>query len=80
MLFLYHSGPSVCSIKVRLVLAEKNLAWDGKILNLQRGDQFQPDYRKINPNAVVPTLIHNEHLSSPPSLSNISMMHLLVLR
>jgi hypothetical protein len=43
MLFLYHAGPSVCSIKVRLTLAEKDLAWDGKILNLQRGDQFQPD-------------------------------------
>jgi glutathione S-transferase len=59
MLFLYHAGPSVCSIKVRLVLAEKDLSWDGKILNLQRGDQFHPDYRKINPNAVVPTLIHD---------------------
>ncbi len=59
MLFLYHAGPSVCSIKVRLTLAEKHLAWEGKILNLQRGDQFQADYRKINPNAVVPTLIHN---------------------
>ena len=59
MLFLYHAAPSVCSIKVRVTLAEKDLAWDGKILNLQRGDQFQPDYRKINPNAVVPTLIHD---------------------
>lgn len=61
MLFLYHAGPSVCSIKVRLTLAAKDLDWDGKILNLQRGDQFQPDYRKVNPNAVVPTLIHDEH-------------------
>src|SRR5260370_37414990 len=60
MLFLYHAGPSVCSIKVRLTLAEKDLTLDGKILNLQHGDQFQPDYRKINPNAVVPTLIHDE--------------------
>jgi glutathione S-transferase len=59
MLFLYHAAPSVCSIKVRVTLAEKDLAWDGKILDLQRGDQFQPDYRKINPNAVVPTLIHD---------------------
>jgi glutathione S-transferase len=59
MLFLYHAGPSVCSIKVRLTLAEKDLTWDGKILDLQRGDQFEPDYRKINSNAVVPTLIHD---------------------
>src|ERR1043166_3291335 len=60
MLILYHSGPSVCSIKVRLTLAEKELAWEGNALDLQRGDQFQPDYLKINPNAVVPTLIHDQ--------------------
>jgi glutathione S-transferase len=59
MLFLYHAGPSVCAIKVRLVLNEKSLPWDGKLLNLQRGDQFQPEYLKLNPNAVVPTLVHD---------------------
>jgi glutathione S-transferase len=57
MLLLYHSRASVASIKVRLVLSEKGLPWQGKILNLHRGDQFQPEYRKINPNAVVPTLV-----------------------
>ncbi len=53
---LYHNVISTCSQKVRLVLAEKNLAFDSELLDLQRGDQFAPDYLKLNPNAVVPTL------------------------
>jgi len=44
---------------VRIVLQEKGLPWDGKILDLLRGDQFQPEYRKLNPKAVVPTLVHD---------------------
>ncbi len=59
MLFLYHGTTSTCSLKVRLALSEKALAWDGEILNLQRGDQNEPDYVKLNPNHVVPTLVHD---------------------
>ena len=59
MLYLYHGTTSVCAIKARLILAEKNLAWDGEVLDLHRGDQHRPDYRKLNPNAVVPTLVHD---------------------
>ena len=53
---LYHAGVSSCSQKVRMVLAEKSLDWDSVVLDLQRGDQFAPDYVALNPNAVVPTL------------------------
>jgi glutathione S-transferase len=59
MLQLYHAGPSVCAIKVRLVLDEKALPWESKLLNVHRGEQFTPEYRKLNPNAVVPTLVHD---------------------
>jgi glutathione S-transferase len=59
MLRLYHGATSVCAAKVRLVLAEKDLAWESELLDLQRGDQHRPDYRKLNPNAVVPTLVHD---------------------
>src|SRR6266540_7560545 len=58
MLTLYHGRTSVCSIKARLALAEKAVDWDGRLLTL-RGDQFDPDYMKLNPNAVVPTLVHD---------------------
>lgn len=59
MLKLYHGTTSVCAIKVRLVLAEKGLDWDGELLNLQRGDQHRPEYLSLNPNGVVPTLVHD---------------------
>jgi glutathione S-transferase len=59
MLYLYHGTTSVCSVKARLALDEKSLAWDGEILDLQRGDQHRPDYVKLNPNHVVPTLVHD---------------------
>ena len=29
------------------------------MLWLQRGDQYRPEYLKLNPNAVVPTLVHD---------------------
>lgn len=57
MLRLYHGATSVCAIKARLTLAEKGLPWDGVLLDLRRGDQYEPGYRKLNPNAVVPTLV-----------------------
>ena len=56
MLTLYHGRTSVCAIKARIALAEKNLECQGKLLTL-RGDQFDPQYMKLNPNAVVPTLV-----------------------
>jgi glutathione S-transferase len=59
MLYLYHGSTSVCAVKARLTLAEKNLAWDGEVLDLHRGDQHRPEYRKLNPNEVVPTLVHD---------------------
>jgi glutathione S-transferase len=55
---LYHGRTSVCSIKARLALAEKGVNFDSKLLTL-RGDQFDPDYINLNPNAVVPTLLHD---------------------
>jgi glutathione S-transferase len=57
MLKLYHGSTSVCSQKVRVGLAELGLDYDSVVLDLQKGDQFAPDYRKLNPSAVVPTLV-----------------------
>jgi len=57
MLELYHSVNSVCAQKVRVALAEKGLEYESHLMTL-RGDQFDPQYMKLNPNAVVPTLVH----------------------
>jgi len=59
MLYLYQGSTSVCSVKVRLALAEKDIAYEGEVLDLQRGDQHRPGYAKLNPNEVVPTLVHD---------------------
>jgi len=58
VLELYHSVNSVCAQKVRVVLAEKGLEYREHLMTL-RGDQFDDAYMKLNPNAVVPTLIHD---------------------
>jgi glutathione S-transferase len=58
MLELYHSINSVCAQKVRIALNEKGQEAKDHIMTL-RGDQYEPAYLKINPNGVVPTLIHD---------------------
>jgi glutathione S-transferase len=58
-LTLYHNNMSTCSQKVRLALAETGVNdWDSVELDLRAGDQFDPDYAELNPNNVVPTLVH----------------------
>ena len=59
MIELYHHGSSVCAAKVRLTLAEKGVEWKGHYVDILKGDQFSPDYIKLNPKAVVPTLVHD---------------------
>jgi glutathione S-transferase len=54
---LYHNDMSVCAQKARFALAEKKLKWEGHHLNLRAADQQKPEYVKLNPNAVVPTLV-----------------------
>jgi glutathione S-transferase len=54
---LYHNNMSVCAQKVRVVLAEKNLKPVEHHLNLRAGESHTPDYLKLNPKGVVPTLV-----------------------
>jgi glutathione S-transferase len=60
MFTLYHHGSSVCAAKVRFAMAEKGIEWDGVYIDILNGDQFKPEYLKINPKAVVPTLVHDD--------------------
>ena len=41
-------------------MAEKGLEWKGVYIDILNGDQFKPEYIKINPKAVVPTLLHDD--------------------
>lgn len=62
MLELYHHGTSVCAAKPRIVFAEKGLDWTGHYVDILKGEQFAPDYVKLNPKHVVPTLVHDGHV------------------
>jgi glutathione S-transferase len=67
MLELYHNINSVCAQKIRIALIEKGLEAKEHLLTL-RGDQLDPAYLKINPNGVVPTLVHDGHVITESSV------------
>ncbi|HEX2257381.1 MAG TPA: glutathione S-transferase N-terminal domain-containing protein [Afifellaceae bacterium] len=56
---LYNAPQSTCSQRVRFVLNAKGLAFEERRLDLFGGDQLKPDYLKLNPNGVVPTLVYD---------------------
>jgi glutathione S-transferase len=60
MLTLYHNDMSLCAQKVRICLAEKGLDWESHHLALRSAEHQQPWYLKLNPRAVVPTLVHDD--------------------
>jgi len=57
-LVLFHAAHSTCSQKVRLCLAEKGLAYRSRVLEIRRNEHLSAEYLAINPNGVVPTLVH----------------------
>ena len=56
---LYNAPQSTCSQRVRFVFNAKKIPFDEVKLNLLEGDQLKPNYLKLNPNGVVPTLDHD---------------------
>jgi len=56
---LYNAPQSTCSQRVRFVFNGKKIPFDEVKLNLLEGDQLKPEYLKLNPNGVVPTLDHD---------------------
>jgi len=68
MIALYHFGFSTCSQKVRLVLAEKGLEFESHEVDLMTGQQHDPEYVKLNPHHVVPTLVHEGRVLVESSL------------
>ena len=59
MLKLYGYYRSSAAYRVRIVLNLKGLAYEQVFVHLRRGggEQFRPDYVKLNPQALVPTLV-----------------------
>lgn len=59
MLELYHNDMSVCAQKVRHLLHEKGLEWTSHHMSLRHKEHTDPAYLALNPNGVVPTLVHD---------------------
>lgn len=70
MLEFYYSIESTCGQKVRLILAEKSFEWRERLLNLRKGEEFAPDYLRLNPKGVVPTLVHDGQVIHEPTVIN----------
>ena len=69
-LALYNAPGSTCSQKVRLVLAEKGLVWPDCRVNLQANEHLTDWYLALNPNGVVPTLVHDGRIVIDSSVIN----------
>jgi len=59
MLVLHHAWRSSASRRVRLCLEEKGLAYESHPIDLAKMEHHTPEYLKINPNGVIPALIHD---------------------
>ncbi|MCC6778894.1 MAG: glutathione S-transferase family protein [Hyphomicrobiales bacterium] len=70
MLTLYHYWDSFCSFKVRLCLEEKELAWRSENINLMMFENLTPRYLEVNPNGLVPALVHDNHTILESSIIN----------
>ena len=57
---LYTYFRSQASFRVRIALNLKGIAREDRFLHLEKGDQFAAEYRSINPQMVVPTLIDGD--------------------
>lgn len=68
VLVLYNAPQSTCSQRVRFSLNAKGLSFEEVRLNLFEGDQLKPDYLALNPNGVVPTLVHDGNVVTDSSV------------
>jgi len=59
-LVLYNFPQSTCSQKARLTLWEKQLEFQDRVVDSTKREHLSDWYLKLNPNGVVPTLIHDD--------------------
>ena len=56
-MLLFTGRNSICTQKVLMTLFEKNLPFETKRVDLFKNEQYNPEYLKINPKGVVPSLV-----------------------
>ena len=59
MLELYYFPTATCGLKARLAAEEKGVGYVSRVLDRDAGALNTPAYRALNPQGVVPTLVHD---------------------
>ncbi|MFT4066996.1 glutathione S-transferase family protein [Paraburkholderia sp.] len=70
MVELYHFWSSICSVRVRMALEEKQVPWTSRYVDLFKFEQLRPEYLAINPEGVVPTLVHDGEIIRDSTVIN----------
>ncbi len=60
MIELYHFEPTANSGEVLICLKEKGIDFVGRYVDVLAGEQFAPDFLRINPAGQVPVLVHDD--------------------
>ena len=56
--FYFNAAPN--PMKVALLLEELGIAYEARPVDTRKGQQFAPDFLKVNPNAKVPALVDGD--------------------
>ncbi len=56
---LFHNAMSNCSQRTRVAMEEKGVSWTSHHLDITKDEHATDHYQSINPNGVVPTLVHD---------------------
>jgi glutathione S-transferase len=70
MLALYHFGPVANSLTPLLCLIEKGLPFDDRFLSSRRWDHHSPEFQAINPEGMVPVLVHDDRTVTESTVIN----------
>ena len=69
MIRMYGFWRSAASFRVRIALKLKNIPYEEIMIDLDAGEQHADDYRKVNPQAAVPTVIFDDGLQLTQSIA-----------
>lgn len=72
---LYGFWRSLATYRVRIAMALKGMAAEEVSIDLLKGEQHRPDYRAVNPQAVVPALILDD--GGPPLFQSMAILEYL---